>query len=368
MEENKKEENNIRSKQVVEIDLIELGKKIWVDRCLVLKWCGIAIIIALVIGFSIPKEYTTTVTLAPEISGGSKTLGNLSGLASMAGLNMGNSDNGDALSPLLYPDIVSSITFTTELFKVSIENDNFTTDLYDYLLTHQRSPWWSAIVSLPFDAIGWVTYFLKEDEEDGASKELNPFWLTRDEMKVVKALNKRIGVAVDKKTSVITLSVTMQDPLISANLTDTVMQKLQNYITAYRTNKARNDLDFTQKLFDEAQQKYYDVQQKYADYVDKNQGISFRSVQLQQERLQNEMNLAYGLFNQMAQQLQVAKAKVQENTPVYTVVEAPTVPLNPSKPSKVLILIGFLFLACVASCSWILFGREIKRQIWQENN
>ena len=167
---------------------------------------------------------------------------------------------------------------------------------------------------------------------------------------------------MDKKSLTVSIAVTMQDPLISATLTDTVMQKLQDYITDYRTNKARHDLDFTQKLYDEAQQKYYEAQQRYADYVDKNQNILLRSVQTRQERLQNEMNLAYNLYNQTAQQLQLAKAKVQENTPVYTVVQAATVPLRASKPSKAMILIGFVFLAGVGSVGWILFGRDLLRQ------
>ena len=232
------------------------------------------------------------------------------------------------------------------------------TNLYTYLKEEQRSPWWSAIISFPFKCLGWVMSLFKEEEE-GTDGGVNPFQLTKDEDGVVKALNERIAVSVDKKTSLISLSVTMQDPLISATMTDTVMAKLQDYITEYRTNKARHDLDFTQKLYDEAQKKYYDAQQAYADYVDMNQNISLRSVQTRQERLQNEMNLAYNLYNQTAQQLQLAKAKVQENTPVYTIVQAATVPLKASKPSKLMILVGFVFLAGVGSVGWILFGRNI---------
>ena len=150
----------------------------------------------------------------------------------------------------------------------------------------------------------------------------------------------------------------MQDPLVSATLTDTVMCHLQNFITEDRTNKARNDLKFTQRLFDEAQSKYYEAQQRYAQYVDQNQGIVRRSFMTEQERLQNEMNLAFNLYNQTAQHLQLAKAKVQESTPVYAVVQPATVPLKASKPSKMMTLIGFVFLAGVGAAGWILFGRD----------
>lgn len=360
MDENTKQ-SSVSSPEEQEIDLLELAGKVWAERRLVLKWCGVAVVVALIVGFSIPKEYTTTVMLAPEVEGGSRSLGGLSALAGMAGINVDASESSDALYPELYPDIVSSVGFTTELFPVSVEDEEgeLKTTLYNYLKEEQRSPWWSAILSLPFKCIGWITSLFRDEEEENVGQGIDPFRLTKDESDVVKMLNERISVSVDKKTSVITLSVTMQDPLISATMTDTVMQKLQNYITEYRTNKARHDLDFTQKLYDEAQKKYYVAQQAYADYVDMNQNISLRSVQTRQERLQNEMNLAYNLYNQTAQQLQLAKAKVQENTPVYTIVQAATVPLKASKPSKLMILVGFVFLAGVISVGWILFGKGL---------
>ena len=71
------------------------------------------------------------------------------------------------------------------------------------------------------------------------------------------------------------------------------------------------------------------------------------------------MSLSYNLYNQMAQQLQLAKAKVQESTPVYTVLQPAIVPLKASKPSKMMILAGFVFLAAAGAAAWILFGRKL---------
>jgi len=176
---------------------------------------------------------------------------------------------------------------------------------------------------------------------------------------VVAALATRIGADVDTKTSVISLSVTMQDPMVSAMLADTVAARLKTYVTDYRTEKARRDMEYAQRINDEAKQDYYDAQQKYAEYMDRNQGLVTRAAQTESERLQNEASLAFSLYNQTAQQLQIARAKVQQTTPVYTVVQPATVPLRPSKPSKMLILVGFIFLAVVAASAWILFGRDL---------
>lgn len=343
-----------------EIDLIELAQKVWAEKKLVFKACGVAVLVGIVVAFSIPKEYATSVTLAPET--GSKTgSGGMGALATMAGINLGSSVGEDALSPELYPDIVNSTPFLTELFDVKVvdQKGDLNTTLYDYLDEHQRGPWWAVIVSAPFKALGWVVSLFKDAPDENGDAKLNPFQLTLDESTIAEALSKRIAVSVDKKTGVTTLAVTMQDPLISAAVTDTVMRCLQTYITDYRTNKARHDLAFTEKLYQEAESSYYEAQQKYARYSDGNQDIVLKSYRTEIERLQNEMNLAYGVYNQMAQQRQMARAKVQEITPVYTVVQPATVPLKAAKPNKIMILIGFVFLAGVGSVGWILFVKDL---------
>ena len=171
----------------------------------------------------------------------------------------------------------------------------------------------------------------------------------------MKSLSARVTASVDQKTSVITSSVMMQDPLVSAMLADTVVARLQEYITDYRTNKAKIDLEYAEKLNEEARANYYEAQQLYADYLDHNQGIAFRSAETVKERLQNEAQLAFSLYNQTAQQVQSAQAKVQEATPAYAVITPATVPIQPVKPKKAMILIGFTFLAFVACAAWILF-------------
>ena len=344
-----------------EIDLIELAKKVWASRKLVFKACGYAVLVGLIVAFSIPKEYSTSVTLAPE-TGGKSGGGSMGALAAMAGINLGASSGEDALSPELYPDIVSSTPFLIELFDVKVKDQEgkIDTTLYAYLEKHQRGPWWGVVTSAPFRALGWVVSLFKDKEEEGGeAAKTDPFRLTRKEAAIAGALSGRIAVSVEKKTGVTTLSVTMQDPLISASLTDTVMRCLQNYITDYRTNKARHDLAFTEKLYKEAKDNYTSAQSKYASFVDANQNIILLSFRAEQERLQNEMNLAYNIYTQVAQQLQMAEAKVQEITPVYTVVQPATVPLRPAKPNKMMILIGFVFLAGVGSVGWILFVKDL---------
>ncbi len=354
------EDNGIRQQPAdadQSVDFIELAQRLWQDRRRIARWCVIGGIAGLVIGFSIPKEYTATVKLAPELQRGGNAAGRMGALASLVGANMNTTD---AMSPELYPDIVQSAAFMVGLFGVEVagEDGEFRMPVEEYVAGKLRSPWWSVILSAPGKAVGLLTGLFSEDEPAGTG-ETDPFRLTKEEDEVVKALQDRIETTVDQKTLMVELSVTMQDPLVTATLTDTVMRNLQNHITRYRTDKARQDLVFAQKLFDEAKEKYYKAQQRYAGYVDEHQALSRRSYRTEEERLQNEMSLAYGLYNQTAQQLQAAKAKVQESMPVYAIVQPATVPLRPSKPSKLIILAGCVFLAGASAAVRTLYGREI---------
>lgn len=347
-----------------EIDLLELAGKLWAARKMILKWAIVGAVVGLIIAFSIPKEYTTTIKLAPEA--GEKTMsGNLGALAAMAGINTGGTSGKDAVSPQLYPDIVSSLPFAVEMFDVKVTNlkGDETKTVKEYLKEDISAPWWSYITSLPGRIIGGIaSIFRSSDDKDGEEK-VDLFRLTHEEDAVVGVLGSRVDVDVDSKTSIISISVTMQDPMVSAMLADTVAERLKDYVTEYRTNKARADMEYAQKLCDEARDDYYAAQQRYATYSDKNKGIVLQSAKTEEERLQNDVSLAFNLYNSTAQQLQVAKAKVQEITPVYTILQPATVPLRASKPSKALILVGCVFLAVVVCSAWILFGRDLTHNL-----
>lgn len=347
------DKNTTNNDEEKEIDLLELATKLWQQRRKLAIWSICGAVIGLVIAFSIPKEYAATVKLAPEVTDGKSGGGSLGALASMAGFSMGASGGADAVYPQLYPDVVSSVPFVTSLFDVEVQTkeDGRKTTVREYLEEDTKGPWWSAVLGLPGKILG----LMKSKEETPDGHKVDNFRLTPDESRLVEAINQRVSASVDQKTNVVTIDVKMQDPLVSAILADTVVARLQEYVTDYRTNKARHDLEYAIKLNEEAKANYYKAQQRYADYLDRNQGLAFHSAQTMRDRLENESSLTFNLYNQTAQQVQRAQAKVQENTPVYAVVVPATVPIKAASPKKVMILAGFTFLAFVACAAWILF-------------
>lgn len=167
-----------------------------------------------------------------------------------------------------------------------------------------------------------------------------------------------ITASVDKKNSMTSVTVTFQNPMVAAVVADSVVNKLQEYIIDYRTFKAKEDCLYLEKLFKERQQEYYAAQQKYADYLDSHDNIILQSVRAEQERLQNDMSLAYQVYSQVASQLQIARAKVQEEKPVFAVVEPAVVPLDPSGTSKKIYVLVFIFLCVCIVIFWNLLGND----------
>ena len=174
----------------------------------------------------------------------------------------------------------------------------------------------------------------------------------------IGTLKKKIAASVDKKTSMTSVTATFQDPKVAAVVADSVVKKLQEYIIDYRTSKSKEDCLYLEKLFKERQQEYYEAQKKYADYMDSHDNIILQSVRAEQERLQNDMSLAYQVYSQVANQLQVARAKVQEEKPVFAVVEPAVVPLEPSGTSRKIYVLAFVFLSVGIAIFWNLFGKD----------
>lgn len=345
----------------LEIDWMDILRRIYAIRKTLYKAAGVGVVLGIIIALSIPKQYTVTVTLSPEMNGDSKG----GGLASLASSFLGGGTSGsssDALNVTLAPDIVASTPFVLELFNTRVQtlDGELDTTLVTYL-DEQKTPWFSYIVKAPGMAIGAIKSLFTEKVDTTAT--LNPFQLTEKEYQKVEGLRKAITAEVDKKTAMTTVTVTLQDPKVTAIVADSVVAKLQQYIIDYRIKKAKEDCAYLEELYHERQQEYYEAQSKYAHYFDTNRNIAFQSVRAEQERLQNDMNLAYQVYSQVAQQLQVARAKIQEEKPVFAVVEPATIPLLPSGTSRKVILLSIVFLTVCGTSIWKIFGVYLLNQI-----
>lgn len=335
-----------KSKKIV-VDFIELLKVIGKDKRMMAVFLGLAAVLGLAVAFGTPKEYKASVMLAPESTTGNSLTSNISSIASMVGMDMDFGSSSDAIYPELYPDLIGSNDFIVSLFPVEVttKDGSVTTDYYDYLLNHTKKAWYTFPARLLHDIVAK----LKTDDVPftGDSTKVNPFHLSKMQHNIANKIGKSINCTVDKKTSVITIEVTDQDPVISAVMADSIKNRLQAFITQYRTQKARNDLAYMEKLFVEAKEEYVTARQQYAAYSDANQDLILQTYRAKQEDLENEMQLKYNAYTQMYEQLQISKAKVQESTPAFTVVQSASVPLKHINKSKLMVMTIFMFLGFV---------------------
>lgn len=314
-------------------------------------------VIACFLTLSVPNYYNATVALAPELSSGrSSTSNSLSSLASSFGVSLGGvTSSADAINPTLYPDMMKSVSFKTSLFPIKVHEKDSNEEMtyYDYLLDHQKFPWWNYVLGLKNVVIGSIRSLFTESMEVDNSV-VNPFMLTRQQARIIKRINEKVSCDVNNKNMVISISVTDQDPLIAAVIADSVKQRLQDAVTEYRTSKARVDLEYNKKLYAETKVRYDDARQKYAAYADANQNVILQRDRNKLIELENEMQLRYQAFSTVAAQLQAAEAKVQQDTPAFTILRNATVPLEKAGPHRARIVILLCIFVLFCTCAYVL--------------
>lgn len=344
MEENK----NITTQQVEEessIDFAAIWQAIKKHKKLYYKALGVAFVIGLIIGFSIPKTYNCKILLAPELGGSSGGGSGLASLASSFGVNIGGgaSANGDAITPTAYPDLMQSVDFKTSLFPVKVKRktDKEPMTLYSYFKNEWRYAWWEHCFGL----------LAPQKQKDTI---VNNFELTGEQAYISSLIIQNVSCSIDKKTNLITINVKAQDPHVAAQLADSVKHRLQDFLTEYRTNKARHDLEYVETLQKQAKKDFERARRLYVDYMDANQDVQLMSAMQKQNDLENDMQLQYNNYTAVSAQVIDAKAKVQKETPAFTTLQSATVPLGPVSPKKGQILLICLFLAVLGTTVYAL--------------
>ena len=338
-----------------EIDIIQLIKKV------LKSWKSLAIflfsfaVLGIVIALAKPKSYQANVMLAPEVSSSANSMGKgISDIASSFGFDIGGQNMIDAIYPDIYPDVFNSTGFIKGLFSVPVrlkDNDSLRT-YQTHLLKDQKVPFWDKPKI-------WIMSKLKKkvDNAHGKYGKPDPYKLSKNDYDLCNAIRGEIVCNVDKKTSVITISVTDQDPMVATILADTLQKRLQKYITNYRTKKARQDVAYYQGLLVRAKSTYERSRRRYGNFADANQDAVLQSIQSLTDDMENDMQLKYNAYTTLFNQYQFALAKLQEKTPAFTVLQEPIMPYKPSSTPRILIVFEFILLGILCDIVWVFFKK-----------
>jgi uncharacterized protein involved in exopolysaccharide biosynthesis len=364
-------ENTNNKKNSDEIDLIELIRHLWNGRKLILKITGAFILLGLIIALTSPKQYKVEVRMLPEVksssAGGAAAL--LKQFGGLGGFSM-PADGSDAIGPMLYPDVLQSTPFYLELLNTKVlyktDEELVEVTVYDYINTYTKSSFIGVIkkytIGLPWTILGWIRgeTVIEEDESILGKKQL--IRMTKEQFETIKGLKNKINASIDQKTGIISISTEFGDPYIAAQIANFTVNYLSIYITEYRVEKAKTDLNFILERYNEKEKEYIKAQEELASFRDANRDIQSAFAKTEGERLQNKYTLAFSVFNGLAQQLEQAKIKVQEETPVIKIMEPVQVPVERSKPKRSIILIGFAFLGGLIGVGTV-FGKLVIKTI-----
>lgn len=343
-----------------EIDLVELIQRMWVNRKLILKVTGVFFVLGLLVALLSSKVYTAGCDVVPQTSD-SGAASRMSSLAALAGINLNQMQDVKTLSPYVYENILNSATFRKELMhtKLNYEKADRPVSFYEYNTSEEfNKPGLGKIImkytiGLPFLILNAIRGEQPEpDYTDVAAGENGGpriETMTKEEFECNKMLSQCISMTLDDKNGYLSISVTMPEAVVAAEMAQATVTLLQKYITEFKIEKVQSNLDFVQERYNEAKANFEDIQDRRARFRDANQNTTRYSARTQLEKLDAEYTLAMNLYSELATQLEQAKINVKETTPILTVINPVTIPLQKSKPRRAMILFGWTFFG-------VLFG------------
>ncbi len=351
------------------IDIMALVKQLWDGRKTVIIWTCAFIVLGLIAALTMKRTYDVSTVMVPQLN--SKSNSSLSSLASLAGFDLGTVNTGTELSPLIYPQIVSSVTFRKELMYTPLHYEKCDTaiNMFDYAQSDYAKP---SVVGAIFEGMikytiglpGVILKAIKGEKEpivlpegEGvADNTPKPVVVSEDEEKILKALAENVTLAVDKKEGYITLNVTGSEPIQTAELAIKAQQLLQEELTRFRIEKSESELEYIQARYNEIKAETESYQEQLARVTDRTQSISNTRDRIERDRIQTKYSISSSIYSELAKQLEQAKMQVKKDTPVFTVIQPITVP-NQASNSRAKTLIIWTFLGVVLGCGVVL-GKE----------
>ena len=350
------------------VDILKLFKIVWSGRKLIAKITLISFIIGFVVAVSSPIIYEAQTTFVPQTSdqNSSATNKGLGSLASLAGINL-NAEAASSLdnyiSPLLYSKIIDSEEFCISLLEEKIFlSDETELSIKDYLNRKKSN----------FNLFMYIRKYTidlligNEKRKNIDRKFYNDYNFISDEnFGLINNFKLKFSVEANKKEGYIKVKATDQDPFVSAQLVKIITKNLQSRIISLRTNKIKEQLEYSKTQYENKKSEFYILQNNLANFKDSNKNISTAKFLAQQQRLESEYQLQNSILTNLASEYNNNKIKLNKNTPIFSVLDEVSVPNNKSKPDRFMIISSFVFIGFLISIIYIFSFESIKNMINQ---
>ena len=327
-----------------EISLIDILLVVVRNRRLIMWTVAIFGAVGLMMAILSPREYTSSAKLIRELQAesGGQGFGNLSFLRGF-GVDIGTGAAG--LTPDAYPDIVKS-----REVRLSVVQDTFyfpelgkRTTFVEYA---NKPPGFGELVLDYTIGLPWtIKEALQGNKTTGSLSQGGlAQYPTEDEETALNEISKKLGSGLDVDTGLMTISVSTRHPQLSAALTQSFVDHLVERVREIRTQKARRDLEFITRQFEEARLALREAENELSIFEDRNNNIQRARLLTEQSRLQRQVTFKSDLYSSLQAQLSQAQINLQRSEPVITLLERPVPPIEPSGSSRVSMIIWFAIM------------------------
>ena len=343
-----------------EIDLIALLKTVFVARRFVIKTTILFAVLGVIWALTSPVKYNASSTFVPQLSEG-RTNSSLGGLASLAGINLSAimGSQPQEISPSLYPKIAESIPYRLALLEAKVGSNE--TSFRNYILDQN-----SGVAILPLlkkYTIGLPGLLFNKKIDINESSDSSLFQVTEEDKDPFELVAQALSIEVDEQEGLVSISVELADRMVAAQIAQAATDLLQSNIIAFKSQSARNNLDFIERQYESKQQEFEEVQDSIAIFKDQNLNITSSLYQNQLSRLESQFTVISSVFQELAGQVEQAKIQVNKDTPIFTIIEPVSVPLEKSKPKRTMMVIIWVFLGAVFSVGWVLVKSPLQQII-----
>lgn len=342
-----------------QIDLVVVLKTLWTGKYKILLYILGFAIFGVILAFLTPKEYTAKIIWVNQSESSFTGRSSVEGLAAMVGFDMRSVEGSNEISTEDYEDFIETLGFQYALMHTPLGwrdyQDSLT--LVEYYSEYYRPGvlktvrnWTFGLPKRILDGMGNANEDVADDQRgprfhgDDTWKSNIPRKLSDTEVWIRYILMDKMELTLNEGLNLVSLEVELRDPVAAAELARAGERLLKEKITALKVDKAKKNLAFTQRLYDEKKVVFQEAQDKLAKFRDRNMNLGSERARKEEEILESDYQIAFSVYSEMAAELETAKIRVEEDTPMFSVVEEAIIPNGESKPKKVRFLLIWAFL------------------------
>lgn len=326
-----------------------LARTMWRGRWLLLRIIALFAALGVGVALLMQPEFLSEARIMPEMGGGSgDMLRRLASVSGFSGVDMADNEEIDAIRPDLYPNVLQSTPFILYLIDQPVA------------VTSGQQSTVSAVLKPDEGISRWLRTFVEADETT-TRRTANPIddklvKLSKRQQELVEEVGRRVSARLDTRSGIISISAKMPDANVAAGVAQLAMDYLTEYVTNYRTEKARLDLRFYELRLNEARLRYQKAQLTVFRYNDQHQYavVVMQAATMEKQRMDAELSIAQMGYTELSRQFEQAKLRVQERTPVFKVLEPAQVPLKRVSPKRTIMVLLFMLAGLVTGVVYLV--------------